>query len=426
MFMHKILIKMNRILQDCLCVTALLCIYLATPVLALAPVIPVPPGNVETVDGHTVTIDCKNFGAPKPHVKWTRNNIELTGGRYSTLGNGDLQITNVRFTDVGNYMCIATNNLGSVNASGSLTVKKTIELDSGIYTCLARTELDQASASAMLIVQPYAPRSLEISKKEPAVRWRQPEGESNVQIRGYSGKDVPGPVDGIGAEQWGSSAILLRWKPPKQTNGVLTGYRISYQKVIEVTVGYTEERPAISNPEQTCVKLAALKPETIYRIYIKATTNAGSGEPYFIEQRTKPALPEGILLDKPEFTYQHMATDGVFNTVRITWCPDLRGYPGSHFFVQYRFKGDTIFVETPPELDKNYIDVGGIKSMRLYEFIVVAVDGETTRQSDPLEIKVSSWDFLKIKILELFYYYLNYFLKNENTSASKCQIINCL
>ncbi|XP_050421633.1 neuroglian-like isoform X3 [Adelges cooleyi] len=400
MFMHKILIKMNRILQDCLCVTALLCIYLATPVLALAPVIPVPPGNVETVDGHTVTIDCKNFGAPKPHVKWTRNNIELTGGRYSTLGNGDLQITNVRFTDVGNYMCIATNNLGSVNASGSLTVKKptriadapkdskvvagtmvtfrctavadgslnlniewlakgepidsdtdprfiiandfslaiteTIELDSGIYTCLARTELDQASASAMLIVQPYAPRSLEISKKEPAVRWRQPEGESNVQIRGYSGKDVPGPVDGIGAEQWGSSAILLRWKPPKQTNGVLTGYRISYQKVIEVTVGYTEERPAISNPEQTCVKLAALKPETIYRIYIKATTNAGSGEPYFIEQRTKPALPEGILLDKPEFTYQHMATDGVFNTVRITWCPDLRGYPGSHFFVQYR------------------------------------------------------------------------------------------
>lgn len=60
--------------------------------LALAPEITEPPHNVETVDGRAVTIGCKNFGVPKPHVKWTRNNIELTGGRYLTLDNGDLQI----------------------------------------------------------------------------------------------------------------------------------------------------------------------------------------------------------------------------------------------------------------------------------------------------------------------------------------------
>lgn len=59
---------------------------------ALAPEITEPPHNVETVDGRAVTIGCKNFGVPKPHVKWTKNNIELTGGRYSTLDNGDLQI----------------------------------------------------------------------------------------------------------------------------------------------------------------------------------------------------------------------------------------------------------------------------------------------------------------------------------------------
>jgi len=60
--------------------------------IALAPEITEPPQNVETVDGRAVTIGCKNFGVPKPHVKWTKNNIELTGGRYSTLDNGDLQI----------------------------------------------------------------------------------------------------------------------------------------------------------------------------------------------------------------------------------------------------------------------------------------------------------------------------------------------
>lgn len=60
--------------------------------LALPPEISEPPHKVETVDGRSVTIECKNFGVPKPQVKWTRNNIELTGGRYSTLNNGDLQI----------------------------------------------------------------------------------------------------------------------------------------------------------------------------------------------------------------------------------------------------------------------------------------------------------------------------------------------
>lgn len=58
----------------------------------MAPEITEPPNKVETVDGRDITIGCKNFGVPKPHVKWTRNNIELTGGRYSTLDTGDLQI----------------------------------------------------------------------------------------------------------------------------------------------------------------------------------------------------------------------------------------------------------------------------------------------------------------------------------------------
>ena len=32
------------------------------------------------------------FGAPKPLVRWLRNNDELTGGRYKVLSVGDLEI----------------------------------------------------------------------------------------------------------------------------------------------------------------------------------------------------------------------------------------------------------------------------------------------------------------------------------------------
>jgi neuronal cell adhesion protein len=62
------------------------------PCAALAPEITEPPANIASVDRRTVMMTCKVFGAPKPLVKWLRNGIELTGGRYTTLSNGSLEI----------------------------------------------------------------------------------------------------------------------------------------------------------------------------------------------------------------------------------------------------------------------------------------------------------------------------------------------
>lgn len=49
-----------------------------------------------------------------------------------------------------------------------------------------------------------------------------------------------------------------------------------------------------------------------------------------------------------------------------------------------------MYEETLPEFDKNFIDVKGLKPGELYEFIVVAVDGDTMRESDTAEIEASS------------------------------------
>lgn len=69
-----------------------ICVYILCLLSALAPEIIDPPRSEETVDGRTVTLICHVFGAPKPLVKWIRGGIELTGGRYSVLDNGDLEI----------------------------------------------------------------------------------------------------------------------------------------------------------------------------------------------------------------------------------------------------------------------------------------------------------------------------------------------
>ncbi|KAL5275409.1 CHL1 family protein [Megaselia abdita] len=186
-------------------------------VLALPPEIVEKPRKEATVDGRNVTMRCRVFGAPKPQVKWIRNGLELTGGRYNILPTGDLEISSVGFGDSGEYVCYAVNKFGNESAQGSLNVKehtritqapqdyevaagtsatfrcneahdstlnleiewlkdgepidfdkearfvktndnsltiaKTIELDSGVYSCVASTELDEAKASATLIVQ---------------------------------------------------------------------------------------------------------------------------------------------------------------------------------------------------------------------------------------------------------------------------------
>ncbi|XP_008180512.1 neuroglian-like [Acyrthosiphon pisum] len=691
-------------------------------VLALAPEIVELSQNVKTFEGSTTVIKCKSSGVPKPHTKWTKNNIEITGGRYTTLDNGDLQIRGISFTDAGIYICIATNNYGTANASVTLTVKehtkiitepednvvvsgsmvtfqctaiadhslnlkivwlannepinyytqpryvknndhsmtitKTIELDSGIYTCLAKTELDQVSANATLIVQdkPNPPTVLEIicNNRNAVVKWKsmgdnrariirytveyntsfdpgtwlvasdnvpasnlelivpmtpwanftfrviaknnvgksnpslhssvcttQPDvpyknpenieaysvepsklviswtpmpkichnapglryrvywkqnilgevwnfkeitnytinklsipnqpidkhykvkivafnekgesiglqkevigySEENVPVdapqnltvinvtgsksailswepvspesvkgtfKGYKiqfwtdrdGKNnkieekvsldrttveiktffpnaknfvlifaynsrfngprselisfdtpegVPGPVHGVETDQWGSSAILLSWQPPDEPNGVLTGYEISYESMTQRGVGERAKLPSITNPKQTTAKLASLKPSTNYRIYIQATTKAGVGEPFFIEQQTKSPLQVDTELDKPEFSYVHKAYSKFFDTVRIYWKPSLDRNPGSHFYVKYRLEGDYLYEETKHELDKNFIDVKGLKRGQLYEFIVVVVDGYTIRESDIVEIETSSY-----------------------------------
>ena len=62
-------------------------------VLALAPEITVPPASqLRTVDGSTVTLDCRTFGAPKPIVKWFHGTDELTGNRYTVMKDGSLEI----------------------------------------------------------------------------------------------------------------------------------------------------------------------------------------------------------------------------------------------------------------------------------------------------------------------------------------------
>jgi len=82
-----------------------------------------PPAITETVNGRNLTIKCRVFGAPKPHVTWIKEGRELTGGRFFINETGDLHIEGVTFADAAQYTCHASNKLGSESANGMVMVK---------------------------------------------------------------------------------------------------------------------------------------------------------------------------------------------------------------------------------------------------------------------------------------------------------------
>lgn len=100
---------------------------------------------------------------------------------------------------------------------------------------------------------------------------------NTIQFRTPEGK--PSTVQSLEAFPLGSSAFIVNWKRPLQTNGKLTGYRIYYEEVKGTELGPRQERePRILNPDLKSAKLAGLKSDTKYRIHIAGYTGQGEGE----------------------------------------------------------------------------------------------------------------------------------------------------
>lgn len=58
-------------------------------------------------------INCSAEGVPTPQIEWKRHD-ELDKARFTKLPNGSLFVNPVRRQDKGTYICIFTQNKGSV------------------------------------------------------------------------------------------------------------------------------------------------------------------------------------------------------------------------------------------------------------------------------------------------------------------------
>ena len=82
------------------------------------------------MQGSSVTFLSDANGVPEPTFSWTKDGSAVTANDRIRLSadNKVLRITNVKRTESGEYRCVATNSVGTVNSNAAtLTVhcKKT-------------------------------------------------------------------------------------------------------------------------------------------------------------------------------------------------------------------------------------------------------------------------------------------------------------
>ena len=83
-----------------------------------------------------------------------------------------------------------------------------------------------------------------------------------------------------------------------------------------------------------------------------------------------------------------MTLDNGMPAIKVVWHPNVDGQPGSHFYAQYRRKGETIYIKSEDEFDENFITLRGLEPNQLYEICVVVVDGDYFTASDPEEVEM--------------------------------------
>ncbi|XP_009897406.2 coiled-coil domain-containing protein 141 [Dryobates pubescens] len=82
-------------------------------------------GHKTLQEGEDLILHCTIQGKPKPHVYWMKNNIQVVSGDVSIEKLGDnyyLLKRNVVLADTGEYICVASNEIGKARCSAFVTV----------------------------------------------------------------------------------------------------------------------------------------------------------------------------------------------------------------------------------------------------------------------------------------------------------------
>ncbi|XP_051803642.1 hemicentin-1 [Acanthochromis polyacanthus] len=89
------------------------------------PVIQSHPSTLDVILNNPITLPCRATGSPRPTITWQKEGINIltTGGSFTVLPNGSLQISKASLSDAGTYICVAQNPAGTALGKTKLRVQ---------------------------------------------------------------------------------------------------------------------------------------------------------------------------------------------------------------------------------------------------------------------------------------------------------------
>ncbi|XP_062314615.1 neural cell adhesion molecule L1.2 isoform X1 [Osmerus eperlanus] len=111
------------------------------------------------------------------------------------------------------------------------------------------------------------------------------EGPPSETLSFQTDEGAPSPPMSLNLDSPGETVMTLQWTPPAHPNGILLGYLLQYQQIVE-----SDDSPmqvvTIDDHKATSLTLKDLDRHSSYRFYLRGRTSAGDGKPIIREGAT--------------------------------------------------------------------------------------------------------------------------------------------
>ncbi|XP_072173915.1 uncharacterized protein [Diadema setosum] len=196
--------------------------------------------------GKSFTFRCNVYGIPTSPIVWKREGAVIPNADEYVVGIRNLTIKDTVIEDSGMYQCTASNPWGNIQSTAQLIV-----VPDGV-------DIPQLPTTAQPPVLTQAPTLPSVS--------------TTVAPQAPPTGPVPSQPLDVTARDVRPQSITVSWRPPLQTMGTLTWYRI-YIRPENGRVRMVEV-----NKDSLVKTITDLLPNHRYEIYVVAENNNGLGE----------------------------------------------------------------------------------------------------------------------------------------------------